>query len=61
MEITDQAVKAYEEGAAVAHIHDREPVTKALNPRVDLYREVSERIRDKCAMIDQLATGREGP
>jgi len=60
-EIADQAVKAYEEGAAVAHIHVRDPVTKAPNPRVDLYREVSERIRDKCDMVVQLTTGGGGP
>lgn len=60
-EIADQAVKAYEEGAAVAHIHVRDPLTKAPNPRVDLYREVLERIRDKCDMVIQLTTGGGGP
>jgi 3-keto-5-aminohexanoate cleavage enzyme len=60
-EIADSAVKAHEEGAAVAHIHVRDPVTKAPNPRVELYREVLERIRDKCDMIVQLTTGGGGP
>lgn len=60
-EIADQAVKAYEEGAAVGHIHVRDPVTKDPNPRVDLYREVFERIRDKCDMVVQLTTGGGGP
>ena len=60
-EIADQAVKAYEEGAAVAHIHVRDPVTKAPNPRLDLYREVLERIRDKCDMVVQVTTGGGGP
>ena len=60
-EIADQAVKAYEEGAAVAHIHVRDPTTKEPNPRVELYREVLERIRDKCDMVVQLTTGGGGP
>jgi 3-keto-5-aminohexanoate cleavage enzyme len=60
-EIADSAVKAYEAGAAVAHIHVRDPVTKAPNPRIDLYREVLERIRDSCDIVVQLTTGGGGP
>jgi 3-keto-5-aminohexanoate cleavage enzyme len=60
-EIADSAVKAYEEGAAIAHIHVRDPITKAPNPKVELYREVLERIKDKCDMIVQLTTGGGGP
>jgi 3-keto-5-aminohexanoate cleavage enzyme len=60
-QIADQAVDAYEQGAAVAHIHVRDPKTKAPNPNVNLYREVLERIRDRCDMIVQLTTGGGGP
>lgn len=60
-EIAAQAVEAYEAGAAVAHIHVRDPDTK--NPRPDhrLYREVVNLIRDRCDMIVQLTTGGGGP
>jgi 3-keto-5-aminohexanoate cleavage enzyme len=60
-EIAEEAVKAYEAGAAVAHIHVRNPKTKAPYPDVKLYSEVIERIREKCDMIIQLTTGGGGP
>ncbi len=60
-EIAEEAVKGYEAGASVAHIHVRDPVTREPRPDVDLYREVVRRIRDKCDMIVQLTTGGGGP
>src|SRR5438876_7917108 len=60
-QIANDAVKAYEEGAAVAHVHVRDPVTKGPSPSAQLYREVSERIKEKCDMVVQLTTGGGGP
>ena len=60
-QISQAAIDSCSEGAAVAHVHVRDPVTKAPNPNVELYREVTERIRDKCDMIVQLTTGGGGP
>lgn len=60
-EIAASAVEAYHEGAAVAHIHVRDPLTKTPDPKVEFYREVMDRIRDKCDMIIQLTTGGGGP
>jgi len=60
-EIASDAVEAYKEGAAVAHVHVRDPTTKAPNPNVELYRQVTERIRERCDMIVQLTTGGGGP
>ena len=60
-EIAEEAVKAYEAGASVAHIHVRDPKTKAPRPDVELYRDVATRIRDRCDMIVQLTTGGGGP
>ncbi|MEM3622837.1 MAG: 3-keto-5-aminohexanoate cleavage protein [Candidatus Bathyarchaeia archaeon] len=60
-EIAEEAVKAYEAGASVAHIHVRDPKTKEPYPDVKLYGEVIERIRKKCDMIIQLTTGGGGP
>jgi 3-keto-5-aminohexanoate cleavage enzyme len=60
-QIADEAVKAYEAGASVAHIHVRDPETKAPNPNIELYREVMKGIRDRCDMIIQITTGGGGP
>lgn len=60
-EIAEEAIGAYELGASVAHIHVRDPKTKAPWPNIELYREVMTRIRDKCDMVIQLSTGGGGP
>lgn len=60
-EIANQAVEAFKEGAAVAHVHVRNPATKAPDPNVGLYGEVMKRIRDQCDMVVQLTTGGGGP
>jgi 3-keto-5-aminohexanoate cleavage enzyme len=61
VQIVEEAVRAYEAGASVAHIHVRDPKTKAPNPNIELYREVLKGIRDKCDMIIQITTGGGGP
>ena len=45
-EIADSAIAAARAGAAIAHCHVRDPETGAPSRRLDLYREVTERIRD---------------
>jgi len=44
-EIADSAIDAAKAGAAILHIHVRDPETGAASRRVDLYREVVDRIR----------------
>lgn len=44
-EIADSAIEACEAGAAVAHIHVRDPETGAFSRELKYYREVVERIR----------------
>lgn len=44
-EIADSAIDAAKAGAAVVHCHVREPETGAASRRLDLYREVTDRIR----------------
>ncbi|PDT76965.1 3-keto-5-aminohexanoate cleavage protein [Sinorhizobium sp. BJ1] len=44
-EIADAAIEAAKAGAAVAHIHVRDPETGAPSRRNDLYKEVTDRIR----------------
>jgi uncharacterized protein (DUF849 family) len=45
-QIAGAAIDAAKAGAAIAHIHVREPGTGAPSRRVDLFVEVAERIRD---------------
>ncbi|MEM8555454.1 MAG: 3-keto-5-aminohexanoate cleavage protein [Pseudomonadota bacterium] len=44
-QIADSAIAAAHEGAAVVHIHVRDPDTGAPSRRLDLYRDVTERVR----------------
>lgn len=45
-EIADSAIAAAKAGAAIVHCHVREPDTGRPSRRLDLYREVTDRIRD---------------
>jgi len=45
-QIAESAIEAAKAGAAVVHCHVRDPDTGAASRRVDLYREVTDRIRD---------------
>ena len=56
-EIADEAVRAYEAGAAVAHIHVRDPETGAPSVSADLFREVITQIKSRCNMVLCLSTG----
>ena len=56
-EIADEAVRACEAGAAVAHIHVRDPQTGKPSVSVDLYREVITDIKSRCNIVLCLSTG----
>jgi uncharacterized protein (DUF849 family) len=45
-EIADQAIDAAKAGAAITHVHVRDPETGRASMRLELYREVVERIHD---------------
>ncbi len=45
-EIADSAIEAAKAGAAIVHCHVRDPESGVFSRRVDLYREVTERIRE---------------
>ncbi len=60
-EIARDALEAAEAGAAIVHIHVRDPQTEAPSMEVALYREVVERIREKNAdLVINLTTGNGG-
>lgn len=60
-EIATAAIEAAKAGAAIAHIHVREPETGKPCRDVDLYREVVDRVRDsETDVIINLTTGMGG-
>jgi uncharacterized protein (DUF849 family) len=56
-EISDDAVRAYEAGAAVCHIHVRNPETGQPTPDINLFKETITLIKSKCNMIICITTG----
>jgi uncharacterized protein (DUF849 family) len=56
-EIIESAVGAYEAGAAIVHIHVREPDTGHPSSDLALFREVLTEIKQHCPVIVQPTTG----
>jgi uncharacterized protein (DUF849 family) len=56
-EIAESAVESGRAGAAVVHIHVRDLKTQTSSTKLELYREVFERIRDASDVIINLTTG----
>ncbi len=55
-EIAKSALECWRDGAAIAHIHVREPSTGLPSSDIDLQREVVERIRAESDMLINLST-----
>ncbi len=55
-EIINSAVESHRAGAAIAHIHVRDPKTGQIVFRVELFKEILEGIRARCDMIVNLTT-----
>lgn len=55
-EIAEAAVESCKAGAAIAHIHVRDPETGGPAFKIDLFKEVLDRIREQCDMIVNLTT-----
>jgi len=63
-EIIEAAVDCHNAGAAVAHIHVRDPKSGQPAYKIELFKEVLEGIRERCDMIVNLTTSglfMEGP
>jgi len=56
-QIVDEAVRVYNAGAAVAHIHVRDPETGAPSADVNLYQEVAAKIKSRCNIVLCITTG----
>jgi len=56
-QIADEAVRAYEAGAAVAHIHVRNPESGQPSSDLELFREVVTEVKSRCKMVLCLTSG----
>jgi len=56
-QIADHAVGAWEAGAAVVHIHARDPKTGQPSSDMDVFGEILERIRSRCDVVICATTG----
>ena len=56
-QIADEAVRAYEAGAAVCHIHARNPETGMPVPDLNLMKEIITSIKSRCNMVVCITTG----
>jgi len=56
-EIVEETVRAYNAGAAVAHIHVRDPQTGRPVPEVSLYQEVASKVKSRCNIVLCITTG----
>jgi len=55
-EIAQAAIDCYRAGAAIAHIHVRDPQTGVPDFKIEYFQEVIERIRAECDMLINLTT-----
>jgi len=56
-EIADEAVRAWEAGAAEAHIHVRDPETGKPSSSLELFEEIITEVKSRCDIILCLSTG----
>ena len=56
-QIADEAVRVYEAGGAIAHIHVRNPETGQSSSDINLFREVATEVKSKCNIILCFTTG----
>ena len=56
-EIAEEALRAYEAGASVCHIHARDPQTGMPVPDVAIMKDIITRIKNRCDMVICVTTG----
>jgi len=56
-DIADQAVEAAQAGAAVVHVHARDPETGRPSANIDLFRRIVESIRSRSKVVVCVTTG----
>ncbi|NWF92783.1 MAG: 3-keto-5-aminohexanoate cleavage protein [Syntrophaceae bacterium] len=55
-EIVEAAVECHQAGAAIVHIHVRDPKTGRPDFKIELFKEVLEGIRERCDLLVNLTT-----
>jgi uncharacterized protein (DUF849 family) len=56
-QIVDEAVRAYEAGAAVVHVHGRNPENGLPSPDINLMKEIVTGIKSRCPVVVCITTG----
>ncbi|MDI6915811.1 MAG: 3-keto-5-aminohexanoate cleavage protein [Desulfitobacteriaceae bacterium] len=56
-DIIQEAVNAYEAGAAVVHIHARDPQTGRPSADIELFRSIAQGIKRRCPVVQCITTG----
>jgi len=56
-EIAEDAIKAYEAGASVVHIHARDPHTGQPSSNLDYFREILQKIKERSDLVVCTTTG----
>jgi uncharacterized protein (DUF849 family) len=56
-EIGDEARRAYDAGAAVVHIHGRDPISGEATWSSEIYRQIKEEVQKRCPVIINFSTG----
>jgi len=59
-EIADEAVRAYEAGASVCHIHARDPDTGVPSSDLNLFKEIITSVKNRCNIVICITTGGGG-
>jgi 3-keto-5-aminohexanoate cleavage enzyme len=55
-EIAEAAIECHKAGAAIVHIHVRDPITGAPEFKLEYFKEAKDRIQQQCDMIINLTT-----
>lgn len=56
-EIAEETRRSYEAGAAVVHLHARDPDTGEPSPDINIFRDYLAAVRDSCPIITQITSG----
>lgn len=56
-QLTDEAVRSYEAGASIVHLHVRNPENGMPSTDVELFREVGTNIKARCNVVQCFSTG----
>ena len=56
-QLADEAVRAYDAGAAIAHVHVRDPETGQPSSKLEYFREIATSVKSRCNIIICPTTG----